>query len=256
MIGANEVKVYTVKQLSDLAGVSIRTLHYYDEIGLLKPESVGANLYRHYGDQSLIRLQQILFYRELGLSLDEIQRIITRPDFDVLSALESHRQALQARRERLDRLIHMVDDTLLHLKGKKEMSKHQLFAGFSEEEQEQYAKEAAERYDPETVKASNKKWKQYTPQKQQAILADGNAIYEHLVAVMPKGPSSPEAQAGIDAWRRHLEYFWVPNDQQLLGLVDLYNTDPRFVANFNKIDARLGAFMKAAVKVYVEKKKG
>lgn len=256
MIGTIEVKVYTVKQLSDLAGVSIRTLHYYDEIGLLKPESVGANLYRHYGDESLLRLQEILFYRELGLHLGEIQEIITRPGFDVLAALESHRQALQVRKERLDRLIQTVDDTLLHLKGKKEMSKKQLFAGFSEEEQEQYAQEAAERYDPKTVKASNKKWKQYTSEKQQAILAEGNAIYEDLVAAMPKGPASPQAQAGIDAWRRHLEYFWVPNDQQLLGLVDLYNTDPRFVANFNQIDPHLGAFMKAAVKIYVEKRKG
>ena len=248
--------MYTVKQLSDLAGISIRTLHYYDEIGLLKPDSVGANLYRYYGDASLLKLQQILFYRELGLSLEAIQEIITRPDFDLLAALESHRQALQVRRERLDRLIQTVDDTLLHLKGKKEMSKRQLFAGFTEEQQEQYAKEAAERYDPETVKASNKKWKQYPPEKKQAILAEGNAIYEDLVSAMPKGPASSEAQAGIDAWRRHLEYFWAPNDQQLLGLVELYNTDPRFVANFKEIDPHLGAFMQAAVKIYVEKGRG
>jgi len=204
----------------------------------------------------VLRLQQILFYRELGVSLDGIKEMVNRPDFDVLRALASHRQALQERRERLDRLIQTVDNTILHLKGKKEMSQNQLFAGFSEEEQEQYAKEAAERYDPETVKESNNKWKQYTPAKKQAILAEGNAIYEDLVKAIPQGPASLQAQKGIARWHKHIEYFWVPNDQQLLVLAELYNSDPRFAANFKKIDPRLAPFMQEAVKVYVENRKG
>ena len=243
---------YTVKQLSSLAGVTPRTLHYYDEIGLLKPETVRANGYRSYGDESLLRLQQILFYRELDLPLEEIRKIIGRRDFNAVAALEGHRKSLHGRVERLNRLIQTVDDTILHLKGKKEMNQKQLFEAFSDEQQAEYEKEAAQKYDPASVKAVNKKWKQYTPEEKQRILDEGNAIYSDLVAAMPKGAASPEAQAEVELWRKHMDYFWTPNLDQLLGLTDLYNTDPRFKANFDKIDPRLVEFMKEAVGVYVK----
>jgi len=247
---------YTVKQLSDLAGVSIRTLHYYDEVGLLKPESVGANGYRYYEEGSLLRLQQILFFRELGLELSQIKNILARPDFDVQSALESHRRSLQGRVERLNRLITTVDDTILHLKGKKEMSKKQLFAAFSEAEQAELQKEAEQMYDPAIVKASNKKWKAYTAEEKQRIGEEGNQVYADLVAAMPKGAASPEVQAIVERWRKHMDYFWTPSLEQLTGLTDLYNTDPRFKANFERIDPKLAGFMREAVNIYVASKKG
>lgn len=247
--------MYTVKQLSTLAGVSVRTLHYYDEIGLLKPETVRANGYRCYGDYSLLRLQQILFYREMDLPLEAIKTIMGRRDFDALAALESHRKSLQGRVERLNRLIQTVDDTILHLKGKKEMSQQQLFEAFSEEQQEKYAEEAAQMYDPQIVRASNRKWKAYSAAEKQRILDEGSAIYTDLVAAMPKGAASPEAQACIERWRRHMDYFWTPSLDQLLGLAEGYNTDTRFKANFDKIDPQLAAFMKEAVEVYVKRKK-
>ena len=246
---------YTVKQLSDLAGVTIRTLHYYDEIGLLKPSSYGENGYRYYGDESLLRLQQILFYRELDLPLDQVKQIMGSPDFDLMSALESHKEELRKRIAQMERLIATVDDTILHLKGRKEMSKRQFFEAFSDEQQAEYEKEAMQMYDPATVKAANKKWKNYTAVEKQRIGDEGNAVYEHFLLAMPKGASSPEAQAGVERWRRHLEYFWVPNDDQLLGLVDRYNIDPRFKANFDKIDPKLAEFMRDAVKVYVRARK-
>ena len=246
---------YTVKQLSDLAGVTIRTLHYYDEIGLLKPSSYGENGYRYYGDESLLRLQQILFYRELDLPLEQVKQIMGSPDFDLMSALESHKEELRKRIAQMERLIATVDDTILHLKGRKEMSKRQFFEAFSDEQQAEYEKEAMQMYDPATVKAANKKWKNYTAAEKQRIGDEGNAVYEHLLLAMPKGASSPEAQAGVERWRRHLEYFWVPNDDQLLGLVDRYNIDPRFKANFDKIDPKLAEFMRDAVKVYVSARK-
>src|SRR5512135_855581 len=122
--------MFTVKQLSQLAGVTPRTLHHYDQIGLLKPSRVGDNGYRYYGEESLLKLQQILFYRELGFELSQVRDILVRPDFDLQSALESHRKSLQGRVERLNRLIATVDDTILHLKGIKDMSNKQLFAAF------------------------------------------------------------------------------------------------------------------------------
>lgn len=246
---------YTVKQLSDLAGVSVRTLHYYDEVGLLKPDSIRPNGYREYGDEAVLKLQQILFYRELDLSLEDIKAILTRPDFDAVAALEAHRTSLQGRAERLERLIQTVNDTLLHMKGLKKMSQKQLFAAFSEEEQEKYAAEAEQMYDPEIVQASQKKWKSYTEEDKQRIGDEGNAAYAAIVASIPLGAASPPAQAGVELWRKHMDYFWTPNPDQLLGLAEMYNSDPRFKANFDKIDPRLAAFMLEAVQVYVKSKK-
>ena len=244
--------MFTVKQLSKLAGVTPRTLHYYDEIGLLEPETVRANGYRYYGDGSMLKLQQILFYRELGMPLEDIKQIMGRNDYDVLEALEGHKRALGQRLDRLNRLIRTVDDTILHLKGQKEMSKKQLFEAFSEEQQEEYARQAEQMYDPEIVRASNRKWKAYSAGEKQRILDEGNRIYLDMVAAIPNGADSPEAQAVVERWRRHMDYFWTPNLDQLLALAEGYNNDPRFKANFDQIDPRLAAFMGEAVRVYVE----
>jgi DNA-binding transcriptional MerR regulator len=247
--------VYTVNQLAKLAGVSVRTLHYYDEIGLLKPSSLGGNGYRHYEEEAMLKLQQILFYRELDLSLDEIKSVVGRPDFDVVTALRSHKEALQGRVERLKRLIQTVDNTIDHLKGNETMNAKGLFEGFSEEEQEKYALEAEQMYDPETVRASNRKWKAYLPAEKERILAEGKAIYVDLIAAMPKGADSAEAQALIAHWHQNMQYFWSPDDEQLLGLAEGYYDDPLFRANFDKMHPKLAWFMCEAVKVYVERRK-
>ncbi len=247
--------MFTVKQLSNLAGVTPRTLHHYDEIGLLKPSRVGANGYRYYGEESLLRLQQILFYRELDIPLEDIKKIMGRRDFDVVGALYSHKEALQRQATRLNHLITTVDNTIDYLKGNKQMSNKQLFEAFSEEQQAEYEKEIAQKYDPATVKASSKKWKEYAAAEKKRIGEEGNVVYRDILAAMPKGASSPEAQAGIERWRKHIEYFWIPNDEQLLGLADLYNEDSRFKANFDKIDPRLAEFMREAVRIYVENRK-
>jgi MerR family transcriptional regulator, thiopeptide resistance regulator len=247
--------MFTVKQLSKLAGVTPRTLHHYDEIGLLKPSRVGDNGYRYYGEESLLKLQQILFYRELDIPLSEIKQIMAESRFDVLGALYSHRDALQKRLARLNRLIQTVDNTINHLKGNKIMSEKGLFEGFTEEEQEQYALEAEQLYDVETVRASNRKWKSYSAAKKEAILAEGKAIYTDMIAAMPKGADSPDVQAIVERWRRHMDYFWTPNLDQLLGLANGYNDDPRFKANFDKMHPQLEEFMCEAVKVYVANNK-
>ena len=152
--------MFTVKQISGMAGTTPRTLRFYDEIGLLRPSKVGDNGYRYYGEESLIRLQQILLYRELDMPLEEIKQIMDRQDFDVLSALEVHKEELLKRITQLERIIRTVDHTILHLKGKMEMSNKQYFEGFSDEQQAEYEKEAMQMYDPDTVKASNQRWKE------------------------------------------------------------------------------------------------
>lgn len=243
--------MFTVKQLSKLAGVTPRTLHHYDDIGLLKPSRIGENGYRYYGEESLLKLQQILFYRELDMSLEEIRKIMGRRDFDLLAALQSHREALQKKAVRLNQLLVTVDNTIQHIKGEKLMSQKGLFKGFNEEEQEKLAQEAEQMYDPETVRESNRKWKAYSKEKKDAILAEGNQIYLDMIAAMPKGASSPEVQGIVERWRRHMDYFWTPNLDQLLGLAGMYNDDPKFKANFDDMHPKLAEFMREAVTVYV-----
>ncbi len=247
--------MFTVKQLSRLAGVTPRTLHHYDQIGLLKPSRVGDNGYRYYGEEALVRLQQILLYRELDLPLENIKQIMGRRDFDVLAALEQHKLELLKRRARLKRLMHTVDDTIDYLKGTKKMSNQQMFSGFSEEQQEKYAAEAGQMYDPATVRESNRKWKAYGKEKQQQILDEGGQIYRDLIAAMDKGPASPEAQAGVARWRAHMDYFWTPSLDQLVGLAEMYSADPRFKANFDSMHPRLAEFMGEAVRIYVSGQK-
>jgi DNA-binding transcriptional MerR regulator len=244
--------MFTVKELSKLAGVAPRTLHHYDAIGLLKPSRVSDNGYRYYGEESLLRLQQILFYRELDMPLEDIKKIVGRRDFDLLSALESHKDALKKRVERLNVLLSTVENTINHLKGKKMMSNKSLFEGFSEEQQEKYAEEAAQRWDAETVRASNKKWKSYPDAEKKKILAEGNALYSDLASAMSKGAASKDVQAIVARWQKHMQYFWSQNDEQLLGLTDLYNNDSRFKANYEMVHPGLAEFMREAVKVYVK----
>ena len=236
-----------------MAGVTPRTLHHYDEIGLLKPSRIGDNGYRYYGEESLLKLQQILFYRELDFPLDDIRKIMGRRDFDVLSALETHKESLTRQMERTKRLLVTVDNTINHIKGEKLMSQKGLFEGFSEEEQEKYALEAEQLYDPETVRESNRKWKAYSAGKKEAILAEGKTVYLDMIAAMPKGASSAEVQAIVERWRKHMDYFWTPNLEQLLGLANGYNDDPKFKANFDKMHPQLAEFMLEAVTVYVER---
>ena len=237
-----------------MAGITPRTLHHYDDIGLLKPSRIGDNGYRYYGEEALLKLQQILFYRELDFPLSDIRKIMGRRDFDVLGALQNHKDALQKQAARLNRLLVTVDNTIQHLKGEKLMSQKGLFEGFSEKDQEKYAQEAEKMYDPETVRESNRKWKSYSAVEQEAIMAEGKAIYVDMIAAMPKGASSAEVQSIVEHWRKHMDYFWTPNLEQLIGLANGYNDDPRFKANFDKMHPQLAEFMLEAVKVYVEKR--
>jgi len=247
--------MYTVRKLSKLAGITPRTLHYYDEIGLLKPSRVGENGYRYYYEGSLLRLQQILLYRELELSLAEIKRILDGETFDALDSLRGHKETLRQRIHRTEKLIASVDDTILFMEGKKEMNKVKMFEPFNEQQQAEYEKEAMEKYDPEIVKASQQKWKSYSKEEKKRIGEEGNAVYRDFVLAIPKGPASPEAQDCVRRWRDHMSHFWMPDDEQCLGLADLYNEDPRFKANFDKIDPRLAAFVREAVKENVLNKK-
>jgi DNA-binding transcriptional MerR regulator len=243
---------YTVKQLAQIAGVSARTLHYYDEINLLKPDRHPGNGYRLYTWEAALRLQQILFLRELGLALEDIRLVLEQPGFDLLDALEQHRKALLERQERLGQLIHTVERTILHLKGNVEMESNELFQGFSEEEQEKYAEEARQRWGKDNVDESMRRWGSYSKEKQQAVLSEGGRIYQDIIALFDHRPDSPEVQACVARWHQNLRNFYEPTPEILRGLGDLYNDDPQFNATFVKMHPDLAPFMREAIRAYVD----
>jgi len=209
---------YTVRQLADLAGVTPRTLHYYDAIGLLRPSSVGDNGYRQY---------------------------------DEAAALERHRAALAARAGRLQHLIHTIDRTLLHLQGEIEMSTPDLFAGFDEETQARYEKEAAEMYDPKVVAESSRRWKSYTAEDKARIQREGGQVYQALVPLLGRDPADAEVQAVVRRWHQHLRAFYEPTPEILRGLGQAYAEQPEFSAFFAALHPDLPAFLSRAIESYV-----
>lgn len=246
--------MYTVKQLSELAGVSVRTLHYYDEIALLHPSQVKANGYRYYDDSALLRLQQILFYREIGLELMQIKDILDSPDFDLIAALRSHRNVLEEKMDRLRNLVLTVDSTIRHVTGEKTMSKKKLFQAFSEEQQKEYEREARLEYGPDNVNESIKRWKSYSAAQKQAIMDEGNVIYTDIIRAIEAGlpATSEEVQEMLVRWHNHLRYFYEPTLDILRGLGELYNSHPDFAANFAQMHPNLAEYMREGINQYVD----
>jgi DNA-binding transcriptional MerR regulator len=246
---------YTVNQLARLAGVSRRTLHYYDQIGLLKPDATGDNRYRYYGEPALLRLQQIRFYRELGLSLEQIIAVLEQPDFDLLSALEGHKQALLQRVEQTKCLIETVEKTMQHLRGEIKMSDKDFYQGFDEEQQKRYAEEAAQRWGEESVAESSRRWNAYTPAQKNAILAENNQITLGIANSMEKGFDSPEVQYWVGRWHQAISTHFYPCSLVTFeALGHGYVSDPRFAATYEKVRTGLSAFMGQAMVFYCQKR--
>ena len=246
--------MYTVKQLSDLAGVSVRTLHYYDEIDLLKPAKVGENKYRYYDESTLFRLQQILFYRELGIPLLQIKDVLDSPDFDLIHALQSHRKVIGEKIDRMQNLIETIDDTIKHVQGVMQMSRKKMFEAFNDEQNEEYRREARLQYGADRVDSSYKRWNNYSSAEKQAIMDEGNQIYWELTEALEAGKPTydEEVQAILARWHQHLNYFYEPSLDMLRGLGMLYNSSSDFIANFQELHPDLPAFLEASIEKYVD----
>jgi MerR family transcriptional regulator, thiopeptide resistance regulator len=254
---AKKTMAYTVKKLATMSGVSVRTLHFYDEAGLLKPARVGANGYRFYEEAQLLTLQQILFYRELGFELKQIKRIIGRSDFDKVAALESHRTVLLKNLDRTKSLIVTIDKTIEHLKGTKKMKSKELFAGFSPEQQERQEQYLIDRFGDGArqgiaqAKERVKHWKKADWEKSGAAF---NTICQDVVSLMERKlpAGSREVQSVI---RRHYEWlkqFWTPNRESYAGhsqtIVDSDLRQP-----YEAHHAKLPDFIASAMKIFAEK---
>jgi len=248
--------VYSVKQLARLAGVSVRTLHYYDHIGLLRPSSHSPSGYRQYDEDSVMRLQQILFFRELGFALDEIRTIVGHPGFNVRRALEEHRVLLSKRADRIAELLQTVDKTISKIEGEIDMDIKEYYQGFSDAQVEEYRKEARQRWGEDTVSDSESRVLKMGKQRMTQVQAEGRAIFQTLAELMPKGAASPEVQEQVAKWRKWLEHFSAYSDEAVLGLARMYSEDSRFAAFFQKYNPDLPAFFTRAVEHYCSKTSG
>lgn len=207
--------VYTVAKLAKISGVSIRTLHWYDEIGLLKPAYHGGNGYRYYEEEQLLALQQILFFRELGFELKKIETLLKRSDFDRLAALSSHRTVLQKNVERTKKLIKTIDKTIDHLKGSKKMKDEEMYWGFSKEKQADYEKQIIDRFGEQGKAATEecrKNVQNWSKADWEGSRKEFDAICKELTALLQKkcDSHSKEVLSLIGRHYKMLKRFWTP----------------------------------------------
>jgi DNA-binding transcriptional MerR regulator len=247
---------YTVKKLAQLSKISSRALRFYDEIGLLRPARVNSSGYRLYGEREVNLLQQILLYRELGLSLEEIKQIVTQPDFDVLTALEVHREQLLERRIRLDTLIDNVEKTIRNAIGEASMTDSEKFEGFKqkliEENEQKYGTEIRAKYGEEAVEGANRKLKGMTEEDYSRAGALEKQMIELLLKAFKTGdPASEAAQRAADLHRQWISFYWAKYSKEAhAGVARIYVEDPRFTAYYDKYQPGLAKFLRDAVLIY------
>lgn len=244
---------YTVKQLSAMAGVSVRTLHHYDAIGLLAPEIRGESRYRYYGQTELLRLQQILFYRELEYPLKEIKQILDDPEFDLVESLEFHRKALKKRAGRLRQLLTTIDKTIVQLKNQTEMiSEEDMYDGFSKEDVQEMRKEAIDAWGEDQVKAVEEKVKTMSKDEWKGVQSEGDAISRRLGEMMNLPPADKSVQQEIAKHHKHLCTFYEVSEERYRALAKMYVEDDRFRKHYDAFAVGLSDFLEKAIEVYCD----
>jgi DNA-binding transcriptional MerR regulator len=250
-----------VQRLGQIAGISTRTLRYYDEFGILKPARINSSGYRIYGQAEVDRLQQILFYRELGVSLESIKDIVTAPAFDGAQALRDHRQKLLEKREQLDLLIMNVDRTIALTEGRINMSDKEKFEGFKQklvdDNEKKYGKEVREKYGEDTVNKSNAKVKNMSQEQYDEVTKLANELTETLQAAFQTGdPAGELAQRAADLHRQWLSFYWDSYTKEAhAGVAQMYVDDERFTAYYDKVQPGTAVFLRDAVHIYTGMKK-
>jgi DNA-binding transcriptional MerR regulator len=248
---------YTVKQVAKLSGVSVRTLHHYDAVGLLKPDHVGENGYRYYGREELLRLQQILFHRELGFPLEEIARVLDAPDFDRVAALRRHRQRLEAATKRYRKLVRTIDETLAELEGDRNVDDKDLYKGFAPEKQAEYEAYIADRFGQAELDASQTRMKAWTKADFRDLQAGWDEIEggyaKALAEGVPADSETVQALAGRHATWIARSWGRAPTAESFVGLSHLYSDHPDFRARYETRAAGLTEYLVEAMRVFAER---
>lgn len=239
----------TISETANLAGVTVRTLQYYDKIGLLRPSHVTVSGYRFYEDEALEMLQQILFYRELEFPLKEIKKILSHPDYDKQHALKKQKELLKLKKERLDKLILLADG---QLKGETKMSFQEFDMKSIEYAKKTYAAEVKERWgDSKAYKKSMKKTNKYSEEDWKRIQKENEDIFSAFAAIRTESPGCDEALALVKRWQDHISAFsYECTNEILAGLGQMYAADKRFAKNIDQAGEGTAKFMSEAIRIY------
>lgn len=241
----------TIKEIAQLAGITVRTLHYYDQIGLLKPAVTEDNGYRLYDEQSLKELQQILFFRELDFPLKQIKQIMLSDSYDERKTLSKHKQLLKLKMDRISGLIKLIDDTL---EGEKVSFKEFDMAEI-EKHRQKYEEEARQRWgSSDAYKQSEAKTKKYTKEDWQKISEESSEIFEEFAACMRDEEGCKSYGELVRLWQAHItKYYYDCTDEILLGLGEMYVLDERFKQNIDKHGEGLADFIRESIKNTIQK---
>lgn len=250
--------MYTVSRLSKLSGVSIRTLHYYDEIGLLIPSYKSESGYRYYTKEQLLILQQILFFKEIGFELKQVHKILKSNDFDKINALKSHKKIMQQNIKRMKSLIITIDKTINHLEKETIMKDQEIFWGFKKEKQKEYEQYLIQRYGKGTedrIAESYKNIKNWKKEDWDYIKIECDDIYKKLVIALENNidPESKEVQELTYRYFLIISKFYKPTKEVFSGLGQLYIEHPDFRKVYDKYHPKLAEYLAKAMKIYSEK---
>ncbi|MDP4178901.1 MAG: MerR family transcriptional regulator [Bacillota bacterium] len=247
---------YTIQKLSKLAGISTRTLRYYDEIDLLKPARINSSGYRIYGDSEVDRLQQIMFYRELGVELIEIRNIINAPSFNRADALREHHVKLLDKKKQLELLISNVEKTIAVMEGRMFMSDKEKFEAFKQklidENESKYGKEIREKYGDESINNTNRKIKNMSKEQYTSLEKLLEELNETIKLAYENGdPSSEISQKACELHKKWLLNYWDHYSKEShMALVEMYVNDERFTAYYDKIVPGCTRFLRDAMRIY------
>ena len=247
------MRLYKIGELARLSGVSVRTLRYYDKIGLLKPDFRGDSKYRYYTRTELLRLQQILFFKELEMPLKVIKRILDDPDFNESEALKKHQAALLHRRERLDVLLSTLAQTIKVIDQEEIMSDdHNLYKGFNRDEIEAWEKEVEENYDPGLVKQSRSNVQKMSKDDMASIKNEQLEIAKEMATLMGQSADSKEVQHLMARQHAVNEQFYKTSAEVFKALGEMYVSDPRFRNFYDVHKPGLAEFMRESMNVYAD----
>jgi DNA-binding transcriptional MerR regulator len=242
---------YTVKQLAKLAHITPRTLHFYDEMGLLKPSYTQSNGYRVYEEKELLRLQQIMFFRELELPLEEIKKIIDAPGFNIVEALKSHKKLIELKQKRLTGLLETITKTIKKMSKETTMKDGDLYEGFDDAQMKEYQKEAKERWgNTEAWKQSQERVKKMGKAGTEKVGKEMQSITVAIGKNMSEGIESKIIQDLVKKHHEAIGNFYDSSYEMYKNLGEMYVADPRFTSYYEKIQPGLAVFMRDAIKYY------
>lgn len=255
---------YTINALATLSGVTVRTLHFYDEIGLLKPAYIADNGYRYYQAEQLLLLQQILFFRELGFELKQIQAILAQNDFDKLQALQSQKTLLHDKILKLQRLTKTIDNTINNLERKQTMVASELFKGFEPDsaQQKKYAQQvkaylaekSGHKISPvssDSSPSANQVTKNLDQEDWERNRMQGQEICTQLTLLLEKqlAPSAPAVQRVVRQHYEWLQQFWVPTKETYAAHAD-FIMDTELQKFYAAYHPQLAQFFAEAIKIF------